>query len=31
MVQAREKGLIRIEGKDYIMQEGDIVLFKFNV
>ena len=31
MVQAREKGLIRIEGKEYIMQEGDIVLFKFNV
>ena len=31
MVQAREKGLVRQEGKDYIMQEGDIVLFKFNV
>ena len=31
MVQAREKGLVRQEGKEYIMQEGDIVLFKFNV
>ncbi|MBQ3414361.1 MAG: redox-regulated ATPase YchF [Clostridia bacterium] len=31
MVQAREKGLVRSEGKDYIMQDGDIVLFKFNV
>lgn len=28
---AREKGLVRSEGKDYIMQDGDIVLFKFNV
>lgn len=27
----REKGLLRLEGKDYIMQEGDIVLFRFNV
>ena len=31
MVNAREKGLVRQEGKDYIMQDGDIVLFKFNV
>ncbi len=31
MVSAREKGLIRSEGKEYIMQDGDIVLFKFNV
>ena len=31
MVQARETGLVRQEGKDYIMLEGDIVLFKFNV
>ena len=31
MVQAREKGLVRSEGKEYIMQDGDIVLFKFNV
>ena len=28
---AREKGLLRLEGKDYIMQEGDIVNFRFNV
>lgn len=28
---AREKGLVRSEGKDYIMQDGDVVLFKFNV
>ena len=31
MVTAREKGLVRSEGKEYIMQDGDIVLFKFNV
>ena len=31
MVKAREKGLIRSEGKEYIMQDGDIVLFRFNV
>jgi len=31
MVAAKEKGLVRQEGKDYIMQDGDIVLFKFNV
>ena len=31
MVAAKEKGLVRQEGKDYIMQYGDIVLFKFNV
>ena len=31
MVSAKEKGLVRSEGKDYIMQDGDIVLFKFNV
>lgn len=28
---AREKGLVRSEGKEYIMQDGDIVLFRFNV
>ena len=28
---AREKGLIRSEGKDYVMQDGDVVLFRFNV
>ena len=31
MVTAKEKGLIRSEGKEYIMQDGDIVLFRFNV
>lgn len=31
MAKAREKGLIRMEGKDYVMQEGDIVDFKFNI
>ena len=31
MVAAKDKGLVRGEGKDYIMQEGDIVLFRFNV
>ena len=31
MVQAREKGLVRSEGKDYIMQDGDICHFRFNV
>ena len=31
MVAAKEKGLVRQEGKDYVMQDGDIVLFKFNV
>lgn len=28
---AREKGLIRSEGKDYVMKDGDIVVFRFNV
>ena len=28
---ARDKGLLRLEGKDYIMQEGDVVHFRFNV
>ena len=27
----KDAGLIRSEGKDYIMQEGDVVLFRFNV
>ncbi len=31
LAKAREKGLIRIEGKDYVMQDGDVVLFRFNV
>ena len=28
---AREKGLVRLEGKDYIFQDGDTTIFKFNV
>jgi ribosome-binding ATPase YchF (GTP1/OBG family) len=31
MAAAKEKGLVRSEGKDYIMRDGDIVLFRFNV
>ena len=31
MAAAREKGLIRSEGKDYVVQDGDIILFRFNV
>lgn len=27
----KEKGKLRIEGKDYVMQDGDIVFFRFNV
>lgn len=28
---AKEKGIMRSEGKDYVMQDGDVVLFRFNV
>lgn len=28
---AREKGLVRMEGKEYIVQDGDVILFRFNV
>ena len=28
---ANEKGLVRLEGKDYVVQDGDIILFRFNV
>lgn len=31
MTAAKEKGLVRSEGKEYIMKDGDIVLFRFNV
>ncbi len=31
MLEAKEKGIIRIEGRDYIISEGDIVHFRFNV
>ena len=27
----KDAGLLRSEGKDYVMQEGDVVLFRFNV
>ena len=30
-VKAKEKGLIRREGKEYIVQDGDVIIFKFNV
>ena len=29
--QAKSKGLLRSEGKDYVVQEGDVILFRFNV
>lgn len=28
---AKEKGLVRSEGKDYVVQDGDVILFRFNV
>ena len=28
---AKEKGLVRIEGKEYVIKDGDVVLFRFNV
>lgn len=31
MTAAKEKGLVRSEGKEYIVQDGDIILFRFNV
>ena len=31
MTAAKEKGLVRQEGKEYVMQDGDVVLFRFNV
>ena len=31
MAAAKEKGLVRSEGKEYIVQDGDVVLFRFNV
>ena len=31
MAAAKEKGLVRLEGKEYVMQDGDVVLFRFNV
>ena len=31
MVAAKEKGLVRSEGKDYVVKDGDVILFRFNV
>lgn len=31
MAGAKEKGLVRLEGKEYVMRDGDVVLFRFNV
>ena len=31
MAAAKAKGLVRSEGKDYVMQDGDVTLFRFNV
>ena len=31
MVKAREKGLVKLEGKHYVVQDGDVINFKFNV
>lgn len=31
MMAAKEKGLVRLEGKDYVVQDGDVILFRFNV
>lgn len=31
LAKAKEKGLVRSEGKEYIMRDGDVVLFRFNV
>ena len=31
MTAAKEKGLVRMEGKDYVVQDGDVILFRFNV
>jgi len=28
---AKEKGLVRLEGKEYVVKDGDVVLFRFNV
>ena len=31
IAKAKEKGLVRMEGKDYVVQDGDVMLFRFNV
>ena len=30
-LKAKEKGKVRMEGKDYVVQDGDIMLFRFNI
>ena len=29
--KAKEKGLVRMEGKEYVVKDGDVILFRFNV
>ncbi|MDE6636063.1 MAG: DUF933 domain-containing protein, partial [Lachnospiraceae bacterium] len=31
LLAAREKGQVRSEGKEYVVQDGDVILFRFNV
>ena len=31
MTAAKEKGLVRSEGKEYVVKDGDVILFRFNV
>jgi len=31
MAEAKAKGRVRIEGKDYVMADGDVVEFRFNI
>ena len=31
MAAAKDKGLFRLEGKDYVMQDGDVTMFRFNI
>ena len=31
MTEAKSRGWVRIEGKEYVMQDGDVVEFRFNV
>jgi hypothetical protein len=31
MAEAKDKGKVRMEGKDYVMADGDVVEFRFNV
>ena len=31
VLAAKEKGLVGLEGKDYVVKDGDVILFRFNV